>query len=189
MTIEELEPIVMELKDKIDTILKTVDDSEKKFQHDKGLEEFTERNRETLGKYADKLKKLNGDDFDIYSASFDEYTNDFSDIEEATYVAQLVSEIDNKINKLKEALGEDDIEIHSNAEGKTEVNSHDTEVEATSEENKEAAEDASKEDEEKKAEDADSETEEEETTEEDEEEDAEADFVKELEDEYEKYHR
>lgn len=176
MTIEELEPIVMELKDKIDTILNTVDESEKKFQHDKGLAEFTERNGEALGKYADKLKKLNGDDFDIMSAAFDEYTNDFSDIEESTYVAQLVSEIDNKINKLKEALGEDDVEIHSNAEGELEVNSHDTEIESTSEESKEAAEEASDEDEDKKE------------SEEEADDEAEKEFIADLESEYDKYH-
>lgn len=176
MTIEELEPIVMELKDKIDTILNTVDESEKKFQHDKGLAEFTERNGEALGKYADKLKKLNGDDFDIMSAAFDEYTNDFSDIEESTYVAQLVSEIDNKINKLKEALGEDDVEVHSNAEGELEVNSHDTEIESTSEESKEAAEEASDEDEDK------------EESEEEADDEAEKEFIADLESEYDKYH-
>lgn len=191
MTIEELEPIVMELKDKIDGILNTVAESEKKFQHDKGLEEFTERNREALGKYENKLKKLNGDDFDIFSASFDEYQNDFSDIEEATYIAQLVSEIDNKINKLKEALGEDDIEIHSNAEGETEVNSHDTEIEAVSEESKEVAEDAAEDDAEKEAEESVEEEEKdaEESAEDAAEEDVESEFVKELEDEYAKYHK
>ena len=168
MTLEELEPIVMDLKDKIDTILNTVDESEKKYKHDKGLEEFTERNGEALGKYADKLKKLNGDDFDLMSAAFDEYTNDFSDIEESTYVAQLVSEIDSKIAKLKEALGEDDIEIHSNDEGKTEVNAHDTKIET---ENTEVEEPKKEEKDEKEAE----------------EDDAEAEFVKELEEDYDKY--
>ena len=172
MTIEELEPIVMDLKDKIDTILNTVDESEKKYKHDKGLEEFTERNGETLGKYADKLKKLNGDDFDIMSAAFDEYTNDFSDIEESTYVAQLVSEIDSKIAKLKEALGEDDIEIHSNDEGKTEVNAHDTKIETENTEVEEPKKEEEKEEKDEK---------------EAEEDDAEAEFIKELEEDYDKY--
>ena len=172
MTLEELEPIVMDLKDKIDTILNTVDESEKKYKHDKGLEEFTERNGETLGKYADKLKKLNGDDFDIMSAAFDEYTNDFSDIEESTYVAQLVSEIDSKIAKLKEALGEDDIEIHSNDEGKTEVNAHDTKIETENTEVEEPKKEEEKEEKDEK---------------EAEEDDAEAEFVKELEEDYDKY--
>ena len=173
MTLEELEPIVMDLKDKIDTILNTVDESEKKYKHDKGLEEFTERNGEALGKYSDKLKKLNGDDFDIYSAAFDEYTNDFSDIEESTYVAQLVSEIDSKIAKLKEALGEDDIEIHSNDEGKTEVNAHDTKIET---ENTEVEEPKKEEETEEK-------------DEKDEEESEEKEFIADLEADYEKFHR
>lgn len=182
MTIEELEPIVMELKEKIDTILNTADEAEKKYNHDKGVSEFTERNKESLDKYTDTLKKLNGDDFDLYSSAFDEYNESFSDIEESTYVAQLVSEIDNKINKLKEALGEDDVEIHSNDKGEIEVNTHDTEIEAKSEESAEVAEDAAKED---KAE------EKEEETDEDEEEvsEEEKEFIEELEAELPKYKR
>lgn len=124
----ELENIVMDLKDKIDNILNTVNESEKKYQHDVGVKGFTERNGESLGKYVDKLKKLNGDDFDLMSSAYDEYNNSFSDIEESTYVAQLVSEIESKISKLREALGEDEVEIESDDE-KTEVKTHDTEIE------------------------------------------------------------
>ena len=124
----ELENIVMDLKDKIDNILNTVNESEKKYQHDVGVKGFTERNNESLGKYVDKLKKLNGDDFDLMSSAYDEYNNSFSDIEESTYVAQLVSEIENKISKLREALGEDEVEIESDDE-KTGVKTHDTEIE------------------------------------------------------------
>lgn len=125
---KELESMVLEMKDKLDNILNTVAESEKKYQHDVGVKEFTERNGESLGKYVDKLKKLNGDDFDLYSSAFDEYNDSFSDIEESTYVAQLVSEIESKISKLREALGEDEVEIKSDDE-KTEVKTHDTEIE------------------------------------------------------------
>ena len=124
----ELEQMVLEMKDKLDNILNTVNESEKKYQHDVGVKGFTERNGESLGKYVDKLKKLNGDDFDLMSSAYDEYNNSFSDIEESTYVAQLVSEIENKISKLREALGEDEVEIESDDE-KTEVKTHDTEIE------------------------------------------------------------
>lgn len=124
----ELESMVLEMKDKLDNILNTAAESEKKYQHDVGVKGFTERNGESLGKYVDKLKKLNGDDFDLMSSAYDEYNNSFSDIEESTYVAQLVSEIENKISKLREALGEDEVEIESDDE-KTEVKTHDTEIE------------------------------------------------------------
>ena len=124
----ELEKMVLEMKDKLDNILNTVSESEKKYQHDVGVKGFTERNSESLGKYVDKLKKLNGDDFDLYSSAYDEYNDSFSDIEESTYVAQLVSEIENKISKLREALGEDEIEIESD-DKRTEVKTHDIEIE------------------------------------------------------------
>lgn len=127
----ELESMVLEMKDKLDNILNTVAESEKKYQHDVGVKGFTERNGEALGKYVDKLKKLNGEDFDLMESAYDEYNNTFSDIEESTYVAQLVSEIDNKIAKLKEALGDDEVEIKSD-EDTTEVKTEDTTVETNS---------------------------------------------------------
>ena len=129
----ELESMVLEMKDKLDNILNTVAESEKKYQHDVGVKGFTERNGETLGKYVEKLKKLNGDDFDLYSSAYDEYNDSFSDIEESTYVSQLVSEIDSKIAKLKEALGDDEIEIKSD-EDTTEVKTDDTTVETNASE-------------------------------------------------------
>ena len=175
MSPEELEKTVLELKDKLDGIMNTVSESEKKFQHDNGVAEFTERNSEALGKYADKLKKLNGDDFDIFSSAYDEYNNDFSDIEEATYVTQLVSEIDNKLAKLKEALDDDHVMVESDGD-ETKVETHDEVIETPSA-------DADVE-EEKPSEEA------EEKSEEDESEDDEiAEFEKELDEDYEKYHK
>ena len=129
----ELESMVLDLKDKLDNILNTVAESEKKYQHDVGVKGFTERNGEALGKYVEKLKKLNGEDFDLFENAYDEYNNTFSDIEESTYVAQLVSEIDNKIAKLKEALGDDEVEIKSD-EDTTEVKTDDTTVETNASE-------------------------------------------------------
>lgn len=183
MELQELETIVMELKDKIDNIVNSAKDAEDKFNHDKSLAEFTERNSESLGKYADKMKKLNGDDFDIYSAAFDEYNNDFSDVEEATYITQLVSEIDNKIAALKEALNDDHVMIESDGD-ETKVETHDEVIEAESEKPEEKEEEI-KEDAEESVE----EKSEEEKSEEDEDDKAEEDFVKELEEDYEKYHR
>lgn len=124
----ELENIVMDLKGKIDSILETVSNSEREYNYNKGLESFKQRNSEALSPYFEKLKKLNGDDFDLAKAAYDEYNDSFSDIEETTYVAQLVSEIESKISKLREALGEDEVEIESDDE-KTEVKTHDTKIE------------------------------------------------------------
>lgn len=168
----ELESMVLEMKDKLDNILNTVAESEKKYQHDVGVKGFTERNGKALGKYVEKLKKLNGEDFDLYSSAFDEYNNTFSDIEESTYVAQLVSEIDNKIAKLKEALGDDEIEIKSN-EDTTEVKTDDTTVETNASECK--------------SEDCEDKDDKEETDEDEDETDEVAEFEKELEADLDKY--
>lgn len=168
----ELESMVLEMKDKLDNILNTVAESEKKYQHDVGVKGFTERNGKALGKYVDKLKKLNGEDFDLYSSAFDEYNNTFSDIEESTYVAQLVSEIDNKIAKLKEALGDDEVEIKSD-EDTTEVKTENTTVETNASECK--------------SEDCEDKEEKEETDEDEDETDEVAEFEKELEADLDKY--
>ena len=175
MELNELETVVMELKDKVENILGAADEAEKKFNHDKGLKEFSERNGEALSKYSDKLKKLNGDDFDLMSSAYDEYTNEFSDIDESTYVAQLVSEIDAKLNKLKEALGDDHVMVESDGD-ETKVETHDEVIETESNEEEKPAE------EEKEAENEEAEKETEES-------DEEADFMKELEADYEKYKR
>ena len=169
----ELESMVLEMKDKLDNILNTVAESEKKYQHDVGVKGFTERNGEALGKYVEKLKKLNGEDFDLMSSAYDEYNNTFSDIEESTYVAQLVSEIDNKIAKLKEALGDDEVEIKSD-EDTTEVKTEDTTVETNASE---------------KCEDGECEDKDETETDEDEDEEVDevAEFEKELEADLDKY--
>lgn len=186
MELEELESVVMDLKGKIDNILDTVSNSEKEYNYNKGLEEFKQRNSEALSPYYDKLKKLNGEDFDLDRAAYDEYNNDFSDVEESTYVAQLVSEIDNKIAKLKEALGEDDVEIHSDAEGELEVNSHDTEIEADTNADEPAKDEEPKtETEEDSKEDATDEK----SEDEDEPSEEEKEFIADLESEYDKYHR
>lgn len=173
----ELEAMVLDMKDKLDNILNTVSESEKKYQHDVGVKDFTERNGETLGKYVDKLKKLNGDDFDLMSSAYDEYHNSFSDIEESTYVAQLVSEIDNKIAKLKEALGDDEVEIKSD-EDTTEVKTDDTTVETNASEGETETDENSE---------TETETDSEETDESDEEIDEVAEFEKELEADLDKY--
>lgn len=181
MTLEELENAFNELKGKVDEILDAASTAEKDFNYKKSLEDFKERNSEKLSPYYEKMKKLNGDDFDLDKAAFDEYNNDFSDVEEATYIAQLVSEIDNKIAALKEALNDDHVMVESDGD-ETKVETHDEVIEAESEKPEEKEEEIK--------EDAEEATEEKsEDAEEDEAEKAEEDFVKELEEDYEKYHR
>ena len=189
MSPEELEKTVMELKDKLDGILNTVNESETKWNHDRDLEGFKERNGEALGKYEATLKKLNGDDFDIYDSAMAEYKDNFSDIDEATYIAQLTSEIDSKLSTLRDALSDGDVAEATHI------------AEDLAEDTKEVAENLDSEahedveanaDKEAETEDKEGDTDEDEADKEDEKEedkDELDDFRKELEEEYETYHK
>lgn len=107
-----------ELKKSFDTIINGYKDSEDKFNRS----EFATRNGEALGKYADTMKKLNGDDFDLVKEAYDEYHNgDYDDMEEAEYIAKLVATIDEKLNAMKAALGAEDVEVKADEGEPTEV--------------------------------------------------------------------
>ena len=106
--------------------------------YDKADDEF-KRNQwhdhycEKLGPYEDKMKAINGDDFDLYKESFDEYNNEYGDIESDEYIAALTANIDKLLDKLRGALGEEKVELESGPEG-TEIVSHeDKGIEANAE--------------------------------------------------------
>ena len=96
---------------------------------------FKERNKEKLGKYEGIMKKLNGENFDIYNESYNEYSNDFKDLDEESYLAKLTVVLDEQINDLKEALGVEQVEIKSDEEG-TEIVADEEKTEAPAEEEK-----------------------------------------------------
>ena len=106
-------------------------------EYDAGIDEFNrneyhKRNEGKLGKYADIMKKLNGKDFDIFKESFDEYNEDFKDMDEEAYIAKLTAVLDEQLKDLKDALGVSEVEVKSDENG--------TEIEAKDESEKEEAE-------------------------------------------------
>lgn len=128
-------------------------------EYDAGIDEYNrnsyrERNKDKLGKYEDIMKKLNGENFDIFNESFNEYNKDFSSLDESSYIAKLTAVLDEQLKDLKDALGVSEVEVKSDENG--------TEIEAKDEtETKEETETDEKKDE-KKDEAKDEETEEEE---------------------------
>ena len=129
-------------------------------EYDAGIDEFNrneyhKRNEGKLGKYADIMKKLNGENFDIFNESFDEYNKDFKDMEEDAYIAKLTAVLDEQLKDLKDALGVSEVEVKSDENG--------TEIEAKDEETETEEKEESKEDTEAETdEDGEEETEEEE---------------------------
>lgn len=79
-------------------------------EYEKGVDTFNrngwkDRHGEKLGAYTDKMKALNGDDFDLLKESYDEYHNDYSDLSEDEYVDALVKNMDSVVEKIAAALG------------------------------------------------------------------------------------
>ena len=110
-------------------------------EYDAGIDEFNrneyhKRNEGKLGKYADIMKKLNGKDFDIFKESFDEYNEDFKDMEEDAYIAKLTAVLDEQLKDLKDALGVSEVEVKSDENG-TEIEAKDEETETEEKEDAE----------------------------------------------------
>lgn len=106
MELNEIEEMVKGVRADLDNILNLAKQSEDNYNYEQKLNGFKERNSEKLDKYVDRLKKLNGDDFDLYKSAMEEYDESFSDLEESDYIEQLVGQIDSKIDALKEALAD-----------------------------------------------------------------------------------
>lgn len=89
---EEIEALL----DRVEGLLSSVDDANDRF--DRG--QWKERHAAEFGPLEENLKKLNGDDFDIYNESYDEYNRDYKDIGEDVYASKLVENIKNIFDRV-----------------------------------------------------------------------------------------
>lgn len=88
-TTEETIKLMNDLLDKFD---------EANERFDRG--EWDKKYGERLGPYNDKLKLLNGDNFDLMKESFDEYHKDYSDVSDDEYVDHLEENIKKVIERI-----------------------------------------------------------------------------------------
>lgn len=117
------------LLDRLEGFFGDYDKADDEFKRGQWHDHFAEK----LGPYEDKLKALNGPDFDVYKESYDEFNKDYSDIGEDEYIAALTANIDKMLDKLRSALGEEKVELESGPKG-TEIVSHeDKGIEANAE--------------------------------------------------------
>lgn len=111
---------IEEILDKVEKLLSDFDAANDRFDRGEWGKKFGER----LGGYSDKLKRLNGKDFDIMNASYDEYHNDYKDMTDDQYVDILEENIKKVIEQVwPEAPAEEiaehvaeDVEKHSEEE-------------------------------------------------------------------------
>lgn len=73
-----------------------------------GLNDFSSRYGEKLGGYNDKLRPIEGQDFDIMKQAYDGYNAiEGEKPDEAAYVDELVKAIDNQLESIRQAIGAD----------------------------------------------------------------------------------
>lgn len=72
--------------------------------------EWAKKYNDRLGPYVDKLKTLNGDDFDIFDASYSEYHDDYEDIGDDAYIDALEDNIKKVLHRVWPEASEEQIE-------------------------------------------------------------------------------
>lgn len=95
-----------EILERMDALLDEYDGAKDKYDRGQFADKFGER----LGAYSDKLKLLNGDDFDIVNSAYDEHKSEYSDMSDDDYVNALEENIKKVIAKIWPEKSEEEVE-------------------------------------------------------------------------------
>lgn len=124
---EELQARIESLEDTvINGIINPAHEAAEKAAYDRDLEDFKGRYSEKIDPYLDKIKAVEGDDFDIYKTAFDGYkeykdANGDKALDEVGYVDELLSGIASQLDKVKELINADNVEVKQDEDGNTEL--------------------------------------------------------------------
>lgn len=134
---------VEKLEGNFHDLLGAVDDARNEYDTNERRAGFRERNSSAFEKYHDKLRAIEGDDFDVVDKAFEEYDGMKDKISEADYIAALCAKIDQQLSRIAEAYGVPKVEAeheHEGGEETTTIKEEDGEkiAEVTGEETHEA---------------------------------------------------
>lgn len=124
---EELQARIESLEDTvINGIINPAHEAAEKAAYDRDLEDFKGRYAEKIDPYLDKIKAVEGDDFDIYKTAFDGYkeykdANGDKALDEVGYVDELLSGIASQLDKVKELINAENVEVKQDKDGNTEL--------------------------------------------------------------------
>lgn len=124
---EELQARIDSLEDTvINGIINPAHEAAEKAAYDRDLEDFKGRYSEKIDPYLDKIKAVEGDDFDIYKTAFDGYkeykdANGDKALDEVGYVDELLSGIASQLDKVKELINAENVEVKQDKDGNTEL--------------------------------------------------------------------
>lgn len=100
--------------------------------YDAGLEDFSSRYSDKLGGYNDKLRPIEGEDFDIMKQAYDGYNSiEGEKPDEAMYIDELVKVVDKQLDDIRQAIGapaDAEVAVKQDENGKTVVEVDDKEV-------------------------------------------------------------
>jgi hypothetical protein len=125
-----------EILDKVVGLLDSYSEAEGRWEDEQNHKHWDETYGERLGAYSDKLKQLNGDDFDIVDSARKEYAESFSDLSEDDYVNALEDNIkkvldrvwpeatEEQVEKVAEEVAEEAKEVSEESEGENKVEAH-----------------------------------------------------------------
>lgn len=102
-----------------------------------GLEDFTNKYGEKLNGYNDKLRPIEGEDFDIMKQAYDGYNSiEGEKPDEAEYIDELVKVVDKQLDDIRAAIGAPanaEVEVKQDENGETTVEVDGQEVKEVSE--------------------------------------------------------
>lgn len=125
-TYKELIDRLMERQDQLEDllfsqVLNPAKAAMDKYEKDGRHSDFMEKHGEALSAFNDKLRTIEGDDFDLAEQAFEDYDAMEDKPESDVYVAALVAKVTEQIDKLKKAFGAETIEVKDTEGEATEV--------------------------------------------------------------------
>lgn len=130
--------------------------------YDAGLEDFTNKYGEKLNGYNDKLRPIEGEDFDIMKQAYDGYNSiEGEKPDEAMYIDELVKVVDKQLDDIRAAIGAPanaEVAVKQDEDGETTVEVDGQEVKEVSEDSEDSDKTEVKEKEETEIKDSDEES-------------------------------
>lgn len=109
------------LEDEFYKITSQAADAENEYNLGKRRDDFKSKYGEKLSSFNDKLKAIEGDDFDLTEKAFNDFeaiTDDDENKDSDKYVAELIAKVQSQLEKISKAFGGGNIEVEAKDEDK-----------------------------------------------------------------------
>lgn len=89
-----------------DEVINPAKEALDQYNYNTGLEDFSSRYSDKLSGYNDKLRPIEGEDFDIMKQAYDGYNSiEGEKPDEALYIDELVKVVDKQLDDIRQAIG------------------------------------------------------------------------------------